>query len=184
MLYFISDTHFHHKNIIKYCGRPEDHNDLILENLKVVGSEDTLVHLGDVAFTDRQRAIEIVDELPGAKKILVMGNHDKHSKIGKGSWTTVFPYRQVVYWTLEGKKFALSHRPEELNDIRHVDVVLHGHIHDEGEPYHWRNKILWVNLCVEQWNYRPVSLTEILSLSGVNGSMTAFQADGLGSNPG
>ena len=49
--YVISDTHFLHDNTIKYCNRPEDYNERIIENWrKVVSDEDTVIHLGDVRF--------------------------------------------------------------------------------------------------------------------------------------
>ena len=80
MKYFvISDTHFLHDNIIKYCNRPEDFNKLLIKNWKnAVTDEDTVLHLGDVAcgFTGREDKLkQIFDLLPG-KKYLIRGNHD------------------------------------------------------------------------------------------------------------
>ena len=51
MEYFaISDTHFLHNNIIKYCNRPQDHNRIMIKNwIKNVRDDDIVFHLGDVA---------------------------------------------------------------------------------------------------------------------------------------
>jgi calcineurin-like phosphoesterase family protein len=51
----IADTHFHHANIIKYCDRPKNHDELMLINWKrMVGPLDTIYHLGDFALTDKE----------------------------------------------------------------------------------------------------------------------------------
>ena len=50
-IYLISDTHFNHKNIAKYCNRPENFNELIWENLGKLKKGDLLIHLGgDICF--------------------------------------------------------------------------------------------------------------------------------------
>ena len=52
MIYFISDTHFGHKNIVSYCKRPfidtHEMNKTIIDNINsVVKPSDTLYFLGD-----------------------------------------------------------------------------------------------------------------------------------------
>jgi calcineurin-like phosphoesterase family protein len=54
-VFFTSDTHFGHANIIKYCGRPfasveEMNRELIARWNAVVGPRDTVYHLGDRAW--------------------------------------------------------------------------------------------------------------------------------------
>ena len=51
----ISDTHWYHENIIKLCHRPflsaKEMNEKLIENWNsVVSRDDTVYHLGDVAF--------------------------------------------------------------------------------------------------------------------------------------
>ena len=55
-VYFTSDTHFQHGNIIKFCNRPysnvEEMNNAIIENWNsVVGPNDIVFHLGDFAWS-------------------------------------------------------------------------------------------------------------------------------------
>lgn len=51
-VYFTSDTHFYHSNIIGFCKRPfknvEDMNETLIENWnRVVSQDDIVFHLGD-----------------------------------------------------------------------------------------------------------------------------------------
>jgi calcineurin-like phosphoesterase family protein len=54
-VFFTSDTHFNHANIISYCSRPfssadEMNREIIARWNAVVGPEDTVYHLGDFAM--------------------------------------------------------------------------------------------------------------------------------------
>ena len=53
MIFFTSDHHFYHTNIIKYCQRPfqsvEEMNEVMVERWNaVVGKNDTVYYLGDL----------------------------------------------------------------------------------------------------------------------------------------
>lgn len=79
MIYFSSDQHFWHSNVIRYCSRPhasveEMNEDMVLKWNTVVRPEDTVYVLGD--FSLAFRAVETFPmRLMGDKK-LVPGNHD------------------------------------------------------------------------------------------------------------
>lgn len=77
-LFFTSDTHFGHQNIIKYCDRPWKTAGEMTEGLiaywnEVVPKDGIVIHAGDVAFCD---PTDIIPQLNG-QIVLVKGNHDK-----------------------------------------------------------------------------------------------------------
>jgi len=81
--YVISDTHFFHRNIVGYAGRPADHDSIMLERWRAtVARGDVVFHLGDVFHwrgAGLQRfSAEIAPKLTG-EKYLLLGSHDKHS---------------------------------------------------------------------------------------------------------
>jgi calcineurin-like phosphoesterase family protein len=76
-----SDPHFHHTNIAAFCHRPPDHDQLILAEVrKEVPDDATLLCLGDINYGNNARFKHIVaKELPGKRRILIRGNHDRQS---------------------------------------------------------------------------------------------------------
>lgn len=83
-IWFTSDTHFNHANIIKYCNRPfssvgEMNETLIAKWNERVKPNDTLYHIGDVCMGSVDDAPAVLERLNG-QKFLVAGNHDKRMR--------------------------------------------------------------------------------------------------------
>src|SRR3989344_4198295 len=79
-IFIISDTHFHHKNIIEYSNRPfksveEMDSEMIRRWNNKIGKEDIVIHLGDFALGNEKEVKELKDSLNGTI-LLLMGNHD------------------------------------------------------------------------------------------------------------
>ena len=79
-VFFTSDTHFYHGNIIRFCNRPfkdvEVMNETIISNWNItVGQDDIVFHLGDFCLGGSAEWTKILDRLNG-KIYLIMGNHD------------------------------------------------------------------------------------------------------------
>ena len=78
-VFFTSDTHFYHANIINFCKRPfanvETMNEALIENWNaVVGVDDIVFHLGDFCFGGFANMLITVNTLP---LVLEIGGIDK-----------------------------------------------------------------------------------------------------------
>ena len=81
-IFFTSDTHFGHENIMKYANRPfrdaAHMNEELIKNWnEIISDGDEVYHLGDFAFgTTPEKTKPILDRLNG-KIYLLEGNHEK-----------------------------------------------------------------------------------------------------------
>lgn len=163
MRFFISDTHFDHVNIIKYCNRPFDTielmNDALIRNWNaVVKPEDEVWHLGDVCI-NYKKAFNFISRLNG-KKILVLGNHDGNRKqmLSHGFDETYQDYTMRIGI----HKVFLMHRPKPLKGYDAGKWVVHGHTHNHSPKVDLENKM--INMSVEWWDYSPVAESEIAKI--------------------
>jgi calcineurin-like phosphoesterase family protein len=82
MIFFTSDTHIHHKNVIELCNRPfaniiEHDREIIQRHNSVVTDSDETWDLGDVGYRcSAQYLVDCLKQLNG-KRHIIMGNHDK-----------------------------------------------------------------------------------------------------------
>lgn len=160
--FFTSDTHFGHANIIKYCERPfqtvTEMNEAMIENWNHTVSKDSVVfHLGDFAFGPVDAVRGFRNRLNG-RIILIGGNHDR---IGKETLKQIFDayYTEFTLY-LGGKILALSHRPADLIPPG-VDIALNGHVHHVWK-YSELNGIPRINVGVDQWEFKPRKLKELI----------------------
>lgn len=138
-IYITADTHFGHANMIPYCGRPKDFDNLLIENWnKTVKPEDMVIHLGDVIMgqDSANRLLPIMSQLNG-KKILCRGNHDVEKKWGSGLGFVErgfdFACDYFVY-----DRYVFSHCPitplprrANRNWTDPVELNIHAHFHNK-----------------------------------------------------
>lgn len=79
-VFFTSDHHFGHTNILKFCNRPFNSIDEMNEELikrwnEKISPEDEVYHLGDFALTTSEQFKEIINRLNGTI-YLIVGNHE------------------------------------------------------------------------------------------------------------
>lgn len=171
MIYFTSDLHFGHKNIIKYESenRPfasvEEMNEVLVENWNSTISEgDTVYMLGDIFMGGGKDLVEeIMPRLKG-NKILIRGNHDTNNYV-----KAMLPYLENVHdmFNLKHNKqmFVLCHYPmREWFGKEHGAIHLYGHVHSNDH----RNGVLVeknsYHIGTDTNNLKPISIEQIIKL--------------------
>lgn len=160
--FVVSDTHFGHDNIIKYCNRPFSDADEMDEVMvsrwnSVVGPKDTVYHLGDVCMA--RRKLNQLSRLNG-RIILLKGNHDVfHVDDYRKYVHDVRSY--VVKRTIGGQSYVMSHIPVHPVELDRFKFNIHGHLHDKRVMVRDKADKRYVNVCVEWVNYTPQTLNSL-----------------------
>lgn len=175
-----SDPHFYHGNICKFEREPgvklrpwDDANkmteDMILWYNEMVDNGDRVYILGDVAFTPGKFR-DVMLRLKG-RKVLVPGNHEPR-RFDKVCADTDVEVRGYVV----KKGFIMSHIPIHPGSLSRWQLNIHGHTHaNQVEPivggpwvgYEESYDPRYFCACVEQTNFRPILLDDILKSRGL-----------------
>ena len=167
LIFFTSDQHFCHANIIKMCERPfadlaEMHATLIENWNAVVGKNDEVYILGDFQYKGSgQSATNILNKLSG-KKHLIKGNHEKYLNSPQFDHTLyewIKEYYELIY---KDARFILFHFPIlEWAHYWRKSVYLYGHNHRPRKPVseHWDKRA--INVGVDVNRFCPISADEI-----------------------
>lgn len=112
-IFFTSDTHFNHNNIISFAQRPfhnvEEMDDMLIKNWNDKVPTDGLVfHLGDFCF-GRGNCKRYLNRLNG-RVILVIGNHD-FNNMSAGDLDLFAYHSQQMFISIEKRKIFLNHFP-------------------------------------------------------------------------
>ena len=167
-IFYTSDLHLGHLNIILYENRPftsiKDMEINLIERWNyVVDNSDDVYVLGDFALISSKYTIEdvnnVVKRLHG-KKHLIIGNHDqwiKKKDVMPNLWEEITYYKEIRD---NGKDVILMHYPiEEWNKQRYGAIHLHGHLHSTPTILYQKQRY---NVGCDNWNYYPVTLETIL----------------------
>ncbi len=183
-VWFTSDLHLGHGNIIKFCGRPfmtpeeeaevsrdprgklrlsaetvQRHDEGLIEAINErVDRNDILWILGDFCLGGITEATAYRDRVNCRHVHLVWGNHDRHAVASLFSTT-----RDQGLISVEGQKIFLNHYPMRSWDASFPGSwLLYGHVHG-NLIYVDRNNdwMLTREVGVDANEYRPVSFEEI-----------------------
>ena len=175
-VFFTSDTHFNHANIIKYCTRPYANTDEMNEDLikrwnSVVKPNDIVFHLGDFMFGNLNRFWEFRSRLNG-QIYLVHGNHDWElmDKVNVGDAFELVAAELLI--TVDGQKIYLGHTPKLVYDGIYKEKPtwqLFGHVHSnpnypDASPDIKRLCYLLpfqYDVGVDNNNYTPISFADV-----------------------
>lgn len=165
-IWFWSDTHFGHRKISLYTGRPfsslEEMDNTLINNFNSRVKENDLVFfLGDfsLSYSPKEapeapkRAFEYYRNKLNCKNIIfIQGNHDKKNNVKTPIQSMVIDYG--------GHRIFLTHNPKYAQEKYFFNFT--GHLHGKnGKFTKLSYKSTIVDLSVENWNYSPVSYNEI-----------------------
>lgn len=167
MIWFTSDTHFGHENIIRYANRPyENVTDMNLSLIKawnsVVKPQDTVYHLGDIAMgtsKSPESLKHIIDTLHG-EKIFILGNHD-NKKVLSDIGIKTYPLYEMSH---QKQKIVLCHYAMRIWHHSHKGTWhLYGHSHNglESVPYGKSMDVGVDAVAARGLGYRPISFDEV-----------------------
>ena len=132
-VFFTSDTHFYHSNIINFCGRPFKNVEVMNETLianwnSVVGPDDIVFHLGDFCLGGSAEWTNILNRLNG-KIYLIVGNHDIKN-LRQGYYSHFEHIAMQMHIEVGKQKIYLNHCPFLCYGGAYRDTwQLFGHVH-------------------------------------------------------
>jgi len=176
-IYWSSDQHFGHENIIKHTKRPfstveEMDAYMIKQWNSVVTEEDDVYHLGDISHKRcaPERANECIEQLNG-RIHLILGNHETDNPTGV-QFDSRMPIEGrllinpdffhtinegYMYLRIDGKLVVMSHyAPETWHDMSKGTWALHGHSHGK-----LTKKTRRLDVGVDTHDFRPWSWEEV-----------------------
>lgn len=185
-IFFISDTHFGHEAMITKFklddGSParsfssvEEMDELMAQNwCKTVKPSDHIYHLGDVSM--HRAKISIIKYLPGQKR-LILGNHDSshvqdYLAVGFKKIMSYRRFENIIFSHVPIHPLGIESNPSKPGRTL---FNVHGHTHMNHVMHEVKSESGWwderdpryLNICVEQTSYTPISLEEIKSRLGI-----------------
>lgn len=174
-IWFASDYHFSHANVIRFDKRPftcvEEMDEALIDGWNAnVGDKDIVFYLGDFSFDrDFGRTQAIAKQLKG-KIHYILGNHDDEKIIRKlGVFETVSDYINLSVKDLDNPRkyqdiMMMHYAILSWDKAHHGAFHLHGHSHgslmkDPNYDWYYKKKVLDVGCC--NINYIPISYQEV-----------------------
>ena len=173
-IWYCSDHHFDHAKIIEYSNRPfanveEMNEELIKRHNEVVKPHHHCWFGGDLTMHRKIHTIKyrILDRLNGHKRLL-LGNHDLDTIAHYSEWFEKIKASHVH------DNILFTHIPVHPEALGRFRGNAHGHSHCNNYApairYKWINGVQdktrpystpYINLSVEQTDFRPISLEEL-----------------------
>ncbi len=173
-VFFTSDTHFNHTNIIKFCNRPfknvDEMNEALIANWnKVVSTDDFVFHLGDFCLGGAGEWTKVLDRLNG-KIYLIVGNHDLKN-LRQGFTHRFEKVVMQMHIEVGNQKIYLNHCPFLCYGGAYANTwQLFGHVHtsksNTGKD-NGRLRFLFpmqYDVGVDNNNFTPVSFAEVRNI--------------------
>ncbi len=157
--FFTADTHFGDHRTINIQRRAFD-SVAVMDQLMiarwnaVVGADDEVWHLGDVARRPGD-VPALLTQLSGTKH-LIRGNNDPDVTLSASGWASVQDYRELEE---DGCRLVLCHYPfRSWNAQGRGAINLHGHSHGRLKPM-----LRQYDVGVDARDFAPVTLQQLIA---------------------
>lgn len=167
--FFTADLHLYHNNMINYASRPfgglnEMHSHITKAFNSILTTDSDLYIVGDVTLLSSEFGGRIKKALAAinGRKHLVIGNHDtwKVRNYLEAGITTVHSAGSFKHKDI---RFFMMHDPAEYLCVENgTNVLLCGHIHTLFKHLFPEKRI--INVGVDVWEYKPVSIEQIMQI--------------------
>ncbi len=164
MIFFTSDTHFGHQNIISHCKRPfESVEEMDATMIKrwndKVGKRDQVYHLGDFTFRSGQGVRDYIDQLNG-RIFLILGNHDEKNDEVTKEFGICPKLIRIKYYK---QRIVLCHYQMANWQGKCRDVMPSWHLfgHAHGTTHLYKVELRSMDVGVDCNNFTPLSFEEI-----------------------
>ena len=162
-IWFTSDWHLGHKNILKLSNRPfgtiESHDEYIInEYNKLVKNGDDVYFLGDLAWNQSYYNYKRIFQLLNGNIHFILGNHDnKRHLVRCQKEGLIVSVRESQVLNINNDTIHLTHYPLlEWYNFHNGGYALHGHTHGNIDDY-----CKSTDVALELWEYSVVSWSEI-----------------------
>jgi len=169
-IFFTSDHHFGHKNVIKYSNRlfesVEEMDEMMIQRWnEKINEGDEVYHLGDVGLNSVGKLRKILERLNG-KIYLIKGNHEKSAAACHTRFEWIKDYHELIIEDEEFEKgqqmIALFHYSLRVWNASHWGTYhLYGHSHGAlpDDP-----NSLSFDIGVDCHNFYPLSYEEVKAI--------------------
>ena len=179
-IWFTSDLHLGHRNVIRFCNRPfadeKEMGQTLIQNWNdAVGDNDIVFVLGDTFwFNDSHSIKRVLSQLKGKDIYILPGNHDDFDHYYRVDDMRIHLCADiVVVWITEDnqpkREVWLSHYPMMTWPHRENGAYqFFGQIHsqpdkydgvDQDLPLHWNQ----ADVGCDYWNWTPVDIDTLIA---------------------
>jgi calcineurin-like phosphoesterase family protein len=167
MIFVISDLHFDDADVLSEYNRPFDsvddmNNELISRWNEVIGSEDTVYHVGDLTVKESESAaLYRLAQLSGNIELLD-GNH---RPIQRSAFErSKLPIQRSTTIEYSGYNFFLTHKPAWVPDEWDSwAITVHHHDVSGSHPF-VDPKSQRVNVAAEMIEFRPLAIDLLVDI--------------------
>ena len=194
-MFFTSDSHFLHGNIIKFCNRPFESSEHQTEELirlwnEVIPEDGVVFHLGDLCWTGNIDFILKLNERLNGSINLVYGNHDMQNKLDREVIKNIFKsyggdtmdIASVLVRNDNNQQLTCCHYPMLYWPTN--TIMLHGHVHSgptstasEKMPFH----PMRYDVGVDNNFYKPISYIKLMEIIENQKMQEIYKQYGVGS---